>query len=691
VTAAAGAAADRASLARDEALLAEVAQRVTAARRALSAAEEDAGPLSDPGAGEAHWEPDSDLAERELSAEADAWLASLPADPLDADGGTAWEPSASEASEVWPAGLWPRDGGDGAGFAAGGVADTLPPGVVLAGLADRAWSGGLAELSDDELIGVMRAWRRVTSWAHAGELAAVTELDRRRAAQVAAGADPHLAEHVADEVAASLTLASRTADRLLDFAIALDGLPLTRVALAAGEIDTGKAHVIADEVTGLSPAHAAAVEAAVIGRAPGMTSGQLRAATHRAVLAADPSAAGRRRERARKDARVEVWHENSGTAALAGRDLPPAEVLAADKRITALARELKANGAQGTMDQLRAKVYTALLTGQSPDSLLASLAVPESSPAVPESSPAVPESSAGSTGRDQPAASTAASAAGPRPEGSPEPPGDGTSPAGGGISGAGDGISSAGAGISWAGGGAWPVSAGVGGSVNLTMPLATWLGASEAPGNVPGFGPLSAGDARELAGLLAARAGTRWCITLTDGAGRAVAHGCARAKPVPRPPEVPPGGDKRAPDQVPRETGQVPRETGPVPTEPGRATPGPVELTVTVRPLAVGECSHDRESAGYRPSPGLRHIVEIRNQRCTAPGCRRPATQCDMDHTVPYDQGGRTCECDLSPKCRRHHHAKQVQGWRVGQPEPGVLDWRLPHGRTYRVEPEPYE
>src|SRR5262249_58133730 len=134
-------------------------------------------------------------------------------------------------------------------------------------------------------------WRGVTSWAQGGELAAVTELDRRRAAQVAAGADPHLAEHVADEVAASLTLTSRTADRLLDFAIALDGLPLTRAALAAGTIDTGKAHVISDEVTGLSAAHAAAVEAAVIGRAPGMTSGQLRAATHRAVLAADPSAA----------------------------------------------------------------------------------------------------------------------------------------------------------------------------------------------------------------------------------------------------------------------------------------------------------------------------------------------------------------------------------------------------------------
>jgi hypothetical protein len=41
-----------------------------------------------------------------------------------------------------------------------------------------------------------------------------------------------------------------------------------------------------------------------------------------AVLAADPSAARRRKEAAQQDARVERWDEHAGTAALAGRDLP---------------------------------------------------------------------------------------------------------------------------------------------------------------------------------------------------------------------------------------------------------------------------------------------------------------------------------------------------------------------------------
>ena len=45
-------------------------------------------------------------------------------------------------------------------------------------------------------------------------------------------------------------------------------------------------------------------------------------------------------------------------------------MLAADQTLAADARWLKAHGAEGTMDQLRAKAFTARLTGQSLDSLL---------------------------------------------------------------------------------------------------------------------------------------------------------------------------------------------------------------------------------------------------------------------------------------------------------------------------------
>src|SRR6266566_2767907 len=73
--------------------------------------------------------------------------------------------------EVLKAGRWDRTRGDGGGFAAGGAADRLPPGSVLAGFAADAWAAGLGRISDDELIGVMRAARRLASWAAAMELA----------------------------------------------------------------------------------------------------------------------------------------------------------------------------------------------------------------------------------------------------------------------------------------------------------------------------------------------------------------------------------------------------------------------------------------------------------------------------------------------------------------------------------------
>ncbi len=74
-----------------------------------------------------------------------------------------------------------------------------------------------------------------------------------------------------------------------------------------------------------------------------------------------PEKAKKQREDAQKDARVERWAEDSGNAALMGRELPPDEVLAADQRITAWAHELRKAGLEGGMDELRARAYLDLL------------------------------------------------------------------------------------------------------------------------------------------------------------------------------------------------------------------------------------------------------------------------------------------------------------------------------------------
>jgi hypothetical protein len=99
-----------------------------------------------------------------------------------------------------------------------------------------------------------------------------------------------------------------------------------------------------------------------------------------------------------------------------------------------------------------------------------------------------------------------------------------------------------------------------------------------------------------------------------------------------------------------------------------------------------GDCDHAREVLGYVPSPALRHLVQIRQPTCSFPGCRRPGIRTDLDHTVPYHLGGRTCPCNLAPLCRHHHQLKQAQGWKLEQIRPGIMTWTTPSGRRYIVQ-----
>jgi len=37
-----------------------------------------------------------------------------------------------------------------------------------------------------------------------------------------------------------------------------------------------------------------------------------------------------------------------------------------------------------------------------------------------------------------------------------------------------------------------------------------------------------------------------------------------------------------------------------------------------------------------------------------------------------------------------HHRCKRAEGWQLAQPEPGILVWRVPAGRTYTTTPTRY-
>jgi hypothetical protein len=82
-------------------------------------------------------------------------------------------------------------------------------------------------------------------------------------------------------------------------------------------------------------------------------------------------------------------------------------------------------------------------------------------------------------------------------------------------------------------------------------------------------------------------------------------------------------------------------------------------------------------------------FVRARDRTCVAPGCRRPARTCDIDHTVDWARGGLTEPANLGLLCRRHHRFKHAPGTDLVQFTPGTFGWTTPRGMQYVTRPQP--
>lgn len=556
----------------------------------------------------------------------------------------------------------------------------MAPGPGLAALLDsvdrRALSGG-------DRLRLARARNRLASHVQARmfeDLYAVTweeppgkgVVERQQASRY-----PQSETEVAFAMRWTRTAAAGRLERAREF---IEDLPAVQAALSAGDIDMPKALVIS-ELVGWLPIDdlelRRRVVDKVIDKAAGWTTGELRARLRKLILALDPEAAKKRYATAVRTRRVESFDNQDGTGELWGRNLPPQDAAAAWERLTAIARAAKAAGDDRSTTQLRADAFLDLVIGEGVaigEPLTHHTGgLPEAAASRPTTSTGVesgPESGAGPATNPVSEAPPEWDPAWPLEPWEPIGPHDvRPDPDGEPVSWFDD------AGQDFDGPDLWPadwpgrwiddgaVAAAGGGSplgrsvdlpnptdpgpcrqcgqrlgafpgprrgvVELQVPLTTAIGLDDLPGEVNGYGPVLGEIARQI---IAEMPDAQWRFSAYSRLPELAVHGILNARP----------------------TGGI-----------------------------------DRDGSRRRPTAEQAAFVRARDRTCVAPGCRRPARLCDLDHTQPWVKGGQTITCNLGCLCRAHHLFKHTTGCELNQLYPGVFVWQTPRGLQYLTKQDP--
>ncbi|MDT7561824.1 MAG: hypothetical protein QOG76_448, partial [Pseudonocardiales bacterium] len=340
------------------------------------------------------------------------------------------------------------------------------------------------------------SWERVIAWVQAEQIREIAGLARAAEADPAFGDDPEqVYASVCAEVGLMARVASRTARARVDDAVTLaERLPATLAALSSGRISLPSARAVVEETMVLDESLLAEAERRILARAAGRTTGQLRADARRVVARLDAEAVRRRAEQARRERSVRLIPEPDGMATLAAY-LPAHEAVAAYGVLDGYARRAGGPGDDRPMDARRADALVDLLLDQ----------LGSGGPVGSGESPGFgepvgsggPVGSGESPGFGEPVGSG-------EPLGSGEPVGQGLPPD---LAAPPDPVptvtpngAARSGGVAGSAAVARPVRrGGVQVRVGVTVGLTTLLGLDQLPGELAGYGPIPADQARELA------------------------------------------------------------------------------------------------------------------------------------------------------------------------------------------------
>ncbi|MDT4923207.1 MAG: hypothetical protein QOG01_920, partial [Pseudonocardiales bacterium] len=411
----------------------------------------------------------------------------------------------------------------------GGVA-AMPPGPQLGAVLAPIEVGAVP---DEQLLEVLSAeWRQLAY--QQGRVWAVMAQIATRDPMIGIGGGPvwtpeQVFESAVDEIRAELRLTRRSARRELEHADTVAAVPRVAQALRAGVLDRARAVVLAEGCADLTPEQAATLVDEVLAGAGAVTVTALAQRVRRVALALDPGWAERRYRAAVRERRVIGYLNEDGTATVSAQRLD-AEQAAAAKRA----------GANAPIDYLRVELFLGLLDGRfhgqpetaivtellaqyprgtepdtkSPESSLPDNTQPENTgPDNTGSDNSQSDNTRSDNTRSDNTRSDNSQSDNTVPDGT-EPDGtepDGAEPDGTGPDGAGPDSAEP-----------VPSYAVARRGVQVRVGLATLLGRDEQPGELPGWGTITAAVARTIA---ARQQRSEWRYAILDDAGRLLFDG----------------------------------------------------------------------------------------------------------------------------------------------------------------------